>query len=366
MSFFSEFIKYEEFDFAGFFAEVTDTDVIRTIGKERLGILDYLILLSPKAEAHLELMAQRAHQLTMQHFGRTMLLFTPIYLANYCINQCVYCGFNVKNKLVRKKLSLLEVEEEAKIIAATGLKHILALTGESPQQSSVAYIAECVQVLKRYFTSIGIEVYPLSEADYAELIAIGVDGMTIYQEVYNRMVYDELHPAGPKRDHRFRLDAPERACRAGMRAVNIGALLGLHDWRSEAFFSGMHADYLQRMYPEVEISVSPPRMRPHFGGFPPKVIVTDANLVQYIAALRLFMPRAGVTVSTRENAELRDHLVKLGVTKMSAGVCTAVGGRSHEGETGQFEISDGRAVDQMAQMLYRQGYQPVYKDWQYL
>jgi len=231
----------------------------------------------------------------------------------------------------------------------------------------VEYMAECVQVLKRTFTSISIEVYPLAVEEYAALAAVGVDGMTLYQEVYDQDIYAELHPKGPKRDYHFRLDAPERACRAGLRAVNIGALLGLADWRKEAFFSGLHADYLQRAFPDVEISVSPPRMRPHVGGFPPKVIVSDRNLVQYILAFRLFMPRGGITVSTRENAALRDHLVRLGVTKMSAGVSTAVGGRATgQEEPGQFEISDERGVAEMATMLYGQGYQPVFKDWQYL
>lgn len=366
MSFLTELNKFHQFDYEGFFSQQTDHDIQRIIAKDRLSALDYLALLSPCAERHLEAMAQKANQLTVQHFGKTMLLFTPLYLANFCVNQCLYCGFNVRNKLERKKLTPAEVEAEAKIIAATGLKHLLVLTGESHLESPVSYIVDCVNILKKYFTCIGIEVYPLTEQEYAQTIAAGVDGLTIYQEVYDAGIYSELHPAGPKRNYQYRLDAPERACKAGMRTVNIGALIGLNDWRSEAFLTGLHADYLQRKYPEVEVSISPPRMRPHLGGYPPKVIVSDRNLVQYITAYRLFMPRGGMTVSTRESGEFRNHLLRLGVTKMSAGVCTAVGGRANTENVGQFEISDGRSVAEMAAMLYNNGYQPLYKDWQVL
>lgn len=364
MSFIQTIEQYNSFDTEAFFSRITEGDVLRAIGQDRLGPLDYLTLLSPQAEACLEELAQRANRLTVQHFGRTMLLFTPIYVANHCVNQCLYCGFNVKNKMHRTQLSLEEVASEAEVIAATGLKHILLLTGESRQYTPVSYIRECVKTLRKHFTSISIEIYPLTQDEYTELIEAGVDGLTIYQEVYDRKTYAYFHPAGPKRDYIYRLDAPERGCKAGMRTVNVGALLGLADWRREAFLTGLHADYLQRKYPDVEISISPPRIRPHLGGFQPPVNVTDRNLVQYIAAFRLFMPRSGVTLSTRESAQLRNNMTRLGVTKMSGGVCTAVGGRSHEDETGQFQIADTRSVEEMAKMLYEQGYQPVYKDWE--
>ncbi|MBM4272652.1 MAG: 2-iminoacetate synthase ThiH [Deltaproteobacteria bacterium] len=364
MSFYEEIKKYALFDFESFFERIDVRDVRKTIARSRLSERDYLILLSPTAEQCLEEMAQRAHRLTIQHFGRVIFLYTPLYLSNYCVNHCVYCGFQVNNKMERKKLNFSEVDEEARIIAATGLKHILILTGESRKDSPVSYIKECVEVLKKYFTSISIEIYPMDEHEYAELIAAGVDGLTIYQEVYDENIYSELHPAGPKRNYRYRMEAPERACRAGIRTVNVGALLGLNRWRSEAFFTGLHADYLQNRFPDVEVSISPPRMRPHLGGFPPPFAVTDKNLVQYMLAFRLFMPRGGITVSTRERAGLRDHLIKLGATKMSAGSSTSVGGRLDFDSAGQFEISDERSVSEMAMMLYSQGYQPVYKDWQ--
>ncbi|WP_371370676.1 2-iminoacetate synthase ThiH [Sporomusa aerivorans] len=364
MSFYEELGKYRDLNFADIFSRITNVDIQRIIGQERLTVFDYLALLSPTAEKHLEAMAQKAHRVTVQQFGHTILLYTPLYLANYCVNQCVYCGFHARNNIERKKLTLDQVAVEAAAIAATGLKHILILTGESRAHSSVDYIKECVRILKNYFTSISIEIYPLNTDEYCDLVAAGVDGMTIYQETYNEEVYPELHPAGPKRNYKYRLDAPERACQSGMRAVNIGALLGLSDWRTEAFLTGIHANYLQSKYLDVEISMSPPRMRPHVGGFPPKVIVNDKNLVQYVLAFRLFMSRGGITLSTRESAALRDHMVKLGVTKMSAGSCTAVGGHAEKASVGQFDISDERSVTEMAAMLYEQNYQPVYKDWQ--
>jgi 2-iminoacetate synthase len=364
MSFYDEYIKYKDFDFNNFFRNVTNDDVLRVITKERLNELDFLTLLSDKAEAYLENMAVRSKQLTLQHFGKVIFLYTPLYLANYCVNQCVYCGFNISSGIRRAKLTMEEVESEAKAIAATGLKHIVILTGESKVHSPVSYIRDCVNILKKYFTSIVIEVYPLEESEYKELIEAGVDGLTIYQEVYDEEMYKAVHLKGPKSNHRYRLDAPERACRASMRGVNIGALLGLEDWRKEAFFTGLHANYLQNKYTDTEISLSFPRLRPCGGEFQPVCIISDKNLVQIMTANRLFMPRCGITISTRESASFRDNLLGLGVTKMYAGSITEVGGHNQKGESeGQFEISDPRSVEEMKIMLYSKGYQPVFKDW---
>jgi len=348
-------------------ASVTGADVRRVLGKRTLTGEDFLVLLSPAAQPYLEQMAQKAHTLTVAQFGRTMVLYTPLYLSNFCTNSCVYCGFNRDNRIARRQLTLEEVATEAKAVAATGLKHILILTGDAPDKASVAYIEACCAVLKRYFPAIGMEIYALSHKEYARLINGGVDSLTLYQETYNEALYARLHPRGPKRNYRFRLDAPENACRAGMRAVNIGALLGLDDWWRDAFFTGLHASYLQDRYPETEISVSLPRMRPHAGGYQPEYTVEDRHIVQIITALRLFMPRVGITISTRESADFRDRLLPLGVTRMSAGSCTAVGGRTDEKENvGQFAISDERSVPEMAAMLRQAGWQPVYKDWQSL
>lgn len=367
MSFFDEHARYASFDFKTFSDRVTEADITRAIAAERLCPQDYLALLSPAAIPHLEAMARRANALTTRHFGRTMQLFTPLYLANHCVNGCRYCGFNAANDLPRVKLSLAEVEAEAQAIAATGLKHLLILTGESRTHSPVSYMAACIEILRRYFSSVSVEVYPLSVEEYRELLQAGVDGMTLFQEVYDPVVYADMHPKGPKRNFRNRLEAPDRAGQAGLRTLNVGALLGLNDWRVEAFFTGLHADYLQRTFPEAEVAISTPRMRPHTGGFPPKVVVTDTDLVQYILAFRLFMPRAGITLSTRERPELRDNLAPLGVTRLSAGVSTAVGGRSAgDHSPPQFEIADQRSVDDMAAMLAAKGYQPIFKDWQSL
>lgn len=365
MSFYELYNKYKKFDFNSYFASLTQQQIVNIIAKEQLTQLDFLSLLSDTAGKCLEQMAQRSRQLTLQHFGKVILLYTPLYLSNYCVNQCVYCGFNAINKISRKKLSFEEVEDEARAIAASGLRHILILTGESREQSPVEYIRDCVKILRKYFTSISIEIYPLDTHEYAQLVDAGVDGFTIYQEVYNEEIYSTLHPKGPKRNYCYRLDAPQRACEAAMRSVNIGALLGLDDWKREAFFTGLHADYLQRRYADTEISVSLPRMRPHSGEFMPKSAVDDRSLVQILFALRLFMPRAGITISTRESAEFRDNLIGLGVTKMSAGSCTEVGGHTPGNKTeGQFDISDERSVEQMKQVIYKSGYQPVFKDWQ--
>lgn len=365
MSFYDKYQSYENFDFDGFLSSVSENDIDRILNKERLNEFDFLSLLSPAADSRLEEMAQISSRLTLQHFGKVIFLYTPMYLANYCVNQCAYCGFNETNSIARKKLSIAELEKEASIISSKGLRHILILTGESRQHSSVGYIKECVEALKKYFRSISIEVYPLETNEYKELVDAGVDGITLYQEVYNINKYEEVHLKGPKRNYLYRLDAPERACMASIRSVNVGALLGLDNWRKEAFFTGLHADYLQNKYPDTEVSVSMPRIRPHAGSFTDIQDVSDRNLVQIMVANRIFMPRAGITVSTRERSELRNNLIGLGVTKMSAGSSTEVGGHSMEEKSeAQFDISDKRDVDEMCNMIYTKGYQPVFKDWQ--
>ena len=367
MGFYERYAVYRDGALCRRVESTTDADVRRVLSKRTLTLEDFLCLLSPVAGLHLEQMAQQAHALTVSQFGRTMVLFTPLYLSNFCTNSCLYCGFNQTNRIVRRQLTVAEVDVEAQAISDTGLKHILILTGDAPAVAGVDYIEGCCKVLNRYFSAIGIEIYALSQADYRRLIDAGVDSLTIYQETYNEALYRRLHPKGPKRDYRFRMDRPECACRAGMRSVNVGALLGLDDWRRDIFFTGLHAQYLLDRYPETEIGVSLPRMRPHVGGFQPGWVVEDRHIVQAMTALRLFMPRVGITISTREPARFRDRLLPLGVTRMSAGSCTAVGGRTDEGENpGQFEISDERSVPEMAAMLRRSGWQPVFKDWQAL
>lgn len=365
MSFYDVYQKIRDNRLRG---PVTLGRIRAAIAKPRLDREDFGILLSPQAGELLEEMAQAAHRVSVQHFGKNILLFTPMYVSNYCVNACVYCGFKAANHIERNALSLAEVEAEARQIAATGLKHLLLLTGESRKHAPVSYLVDCVGVLKKYFASIAIEIYPLTMEEYRELVRAGVDGITIYQEVYDEAIYAQLHPAGPKRDYRFRLETPDRAGEAGIRTLGVGALLGLADWRQEAYFTGMHADYLQQRFSDAEVSVSFPRMRPEVGGYMPSHPVSDRELVQIVLAFRLFMPRLGITISTRENAMLRDQLMKLGVTRMSAGVSTAVGGHTklEENRTSQFEIADPRSVDEMRAAIVRQGYKPLLKDWQLL
>jgi 2-iminoacetate synthase len=350
------------------FDDFTEEDVRRAINRTTATVEDFMALMSPAASSLLEEMAQKASRLTVQHFGRTVSLFTPLYLANFCTNHCVYCGFNCTNSIHRSMLTLDEVDAEGAAIAATGLKNLLILTGDAPAKTGVDYLEACTKVLNNHFPSVSIEVYALTEEEYAQLVKAGVDGMTMFQETYDEKLYAVLHPKGPKRDYRFRLDAPERACKAGMRVVNIGALLGLGDWRRDALLTGLHAAYLTHNYPETDIAVSLPRMRPHVGDWEPATIVSDRDMVQFLMALRLFLPRVGITISTRENAEFRENILPLGVTRMSAGVSTAVGGHSDgtgDGEnTGQFDISDARGVDEVCAALRDKGYQPVFKDWE--
>ncbi|AFM41434.1 tyrosine lyase ThiH [Desulfosporosinus acidiphilus SJ4] len=347
------------------FDQFSEIHVERALSHHRLDEFDFLALLSPAARPYLEQMALKAHRLTLQNFGKSILLFTPLYLANFCSNQCIYCSYNIKNEIVRRKLSFTEVEVEGKAIAAMGLQHLLLLTGESRKASSPEYIADCAKVLRPYFASLGIEVYPLEIKEYHTLYEAGIDTLTIYQEVYDEDIYASVHLAGPKRVHRYRLEAPERACEAGFSGVTIGALLGLGEWRKEAFFTGLHAAYLQRTYPEVEVAVSAPRMRPHVGSYQPLYPIGDAELVQILLAYRLFLQRAGITLSTRESAAMRDSLLPLGITKLSAGSLTSVGGYAETTETGsaQFEISDERSVEDVVKMLRTKGYQPVFCDW---
>ena len=366
MSFYEKLERLEQYPFEQLWKDYTDEDVRRALAKEKLEEADLLALLSPAASPLLEELAQKAQRLTRAHFGHAMQLFTPMYLADFCVNHCTYCSFSSIYDFPRKKLSLEEVRQEAETIAATGLRHILILTGESRRDNPVSYIKDCVKVLREYFSSISIEINPLSTAEYQELLEAGVDGLTLYQEVYHQETYRELHVKGPKRNYRNRLDAPERGCKAGFRAVNIGALLGMHDWRQEAFLSAMHARYLQDRYSDCEISLSTPRFRPYLGEFNPESDVSDRALVQIILAYRLFLPRSGITLSTREPAHLRDHFIHLGITKMSAGVSTEVGGHTSEGGTPQFEISDSRTVREITDMLYNNSFQPVFKDWDIL
>lgn len=344
---------------------VSPSRVERALACDKLGEDDFLALLSPAAQSFLEPLARRARRLTVQYFGRTIGLYIPLYLSNYCENQCVYCGFHRDNRILRKKLSFAEIESEAEAIAAIGMRHILILTGEAPAVTPLSYLEEAVKLLKNYFASVAIEIFPLEEDGYRRLKMAGADGLTIYQEVYDRDRYQLVHPAGRKQDFRFRLDTPERGCRAGFRGVNIGPLLGLGEVAGEVFLTGIHARWLERNFLDTEISLSLPRMNPAEGGYRPEFVADDRTFVQCLMALRCFLPRAGISISTRESSVMRDNLIPLGVTRFSAGSCTGVGGYAVGSgkSTGQFEITDERSVPEVAAAISAAGYQPVYKDW---
>ena len=295
MSFYDTCTELMHADLDARMASVTETDVRRALAAHKPTAWDLLAMLSPAASPILEAMAEKGSRLTLQHFGRTIHLFTPLYLSNFCTNHCVYCGFNTKNRIPRSQLTLDQVEAEAKAISAMGLKNLLILTGDCRAKAGPDYLHDCVTVLRKYFPSVSIEIYAMEEDEYRALVVDGVDGMTMFQETYDEALYPSLHPKGPKSDFRFRLDAPERACKAGMRVVNIGALLGLSDWRKDAFLTGMHAAYLMDRYPETDIASSLPRMRPHAGEYQPATVVSDRDLVQVMLALRIFLPRLGIT-----------------------------------------------------------------------
>ncbi|MDR3195476.1 MAG: 2-iminoacetate synthase ThiH [Endomicrobium sp.] len=368
MSFYNEMQKYKNFDFNAFIDKVSDNEVLNIINEKSLSRRDFLVLLSPKALNHIEALARKANEIAVNNFGKSILLYAPLYVSNFCVNNCLYCGFSANNNIKREALTFEEIEENCKIIAGYGIRHILLVCGESRVKTSLEYLKKSVKVLKKYFDDVDLEVYPLEEDEYRELFSAGVDGLTIYQETYDENLYKTLHAKGAKADYRYRLETCERAGRANYRNLNVGALLGLKDFISEVFFAGMHAQYLRKNFAHAEVGMSFPRLRPSEGGFQPKTTITDAQLVQAICAARLFINRVNITASTRESFELRNNLIPLGVTKMSAGSSTEVGGyvkRSKNSEVlskGQFTINDVASVASVKEMIYKTGYQPVMKD----
>lgn len=349
--------------------DYTASDVIRAIESDRCSLEDFKALLSPAAEPFLEQIAKKARLETRKHFGNSAYFFTPIYISNYCENYCIYCGFNCHNKIKRAKLSMEEIHEEMKAIAETGLEEILILTGESRKASDVKYIGEACKIAKKYFKNIGIEVYPMNSDEYRYLRECGADYVTVFQETYNSDKYETLHLAGHKRIFPYRFNAQERALMGGMRGVAFAALLGLDDFRKDALGTGMHAYLIQRKYPWAEISISCPRLRPiiNNASINPKD-VHEKQLLQIMCAYRIFLPFAGMTISTRERAEFRDNVVGLAATKISAGVSTGIGSHSESEDKGdaQFEIADTRGLEEIYESLKKRGIQPVMNDYVYV
>ena len=349
--------------------DYTASDVLRAIESDSCSLEDFKALLSPAAEPFLEQIARKARLETRKHFGNSAYFFTPIYISNYCENYCIYCGFNCHNKIKRAKLSMEEIHEEMKAIADTGLEEILILTGESRKASDVKYIGEACKIAKKYFKNIGIEVYPMNSDEYRYLRECGADYVTVFQETYNSDKYETLHLAGHKRIFPYRFNAQERALMGGMRGVAFAALLGLDDFRKDALGTGMHAYLIQRKYPWAEISISCPRLRPiiNNASINPKD-VHEKQLLQIMCAYRLFLPFAGMTISTRERADFRDNVVGLAATKISAGVSTGIGSHSESEDKGdaQFEIADTRGLEEIYDSLKKRGIQPVMNDYVYV
>lgn len=349
----------------------TEADVKSALQKDVLSVEDFGALLSPAALPHIEELAKRAQTETRKHFGNSVFMFTPLYISNYCENYCIYCGFNCHNKIHRACLSKDEIENEMKAISKTGLQEILILTGESRYKSDVKYIGEACKIASKYFKIVGIEVYPMNSDEYAYLHECGVDYVTVFQETYNSDKYETLHLEGHKRIFPYRFDTQERALMGGMRGVGLAALLGLDDFRKDAFSTGLHGYLLQQKYPHAEIAFSCPRLRPIINNdkINPKD-VHETQLLQVICAYRIFMPFASITISTRERNEFRNNIIDLGATKISAGVKVDIGGHDEDkGDAkgdGQFEIADTRDVKEVYNAILAKGLQPVMSDYIYV
>ena len=364
--------------------DASASEASAALAKHDLGLADLAALLSPATP--LETLAKRAHQLTKQRFGKVIRLFAPLYLSNECINNCQYCGFSRDNPILRVTLSVDEVVREAKALAGHGFRNILLVAGEHPKFVSCSYLADCVAALRDTVPSISLEIGPMETEEYKPLVEAGSEGLVVYQETYDRCVYGDMHTSGPKRNFDWRLETPERAHAAGFRRLGIGALFGLGDWRREILCLAAHARYLLRHCWKSQLTLSLPRLRPCVGEFEPLTSFDDQALVQATCALRLFLPDAGIVLSTREPARLRDRLIPLGITTMSAGSHTEPGGYTGAGQdnlhytkrgqvqklvedtresaaTGQFDIADEREPCAVAAIVTRLGYEPVWKDW---
>lgn len=373
-------------------ARGASTGAVRdSIGKSRLGLAEFAQLLSPAGLESLEPMGRRAHALTQQRFGKVIRLFAPLYLSNECINNCRYCGFSRDNAILRVTLTVDEVRREARALREQGFRNLLLVSGEHPKFVSNNYLKDCIAALHEDWPSISLEVGPMEIADYIPLVQAGADGLVVYQETYDRRVYADMHTSGPKRNFDWRLETPERAYAAGFRRLGISALYGLADWRQEALSVAAHADYLLRNCWKASLTISLTRLRPCAGEFQPLTHMTDRELVQLVCAFRLMFPDVGLVLSTRESPKLRDGLVPLGITLMSAGSHTEPGGYTGAGRenlhqtqrgrivalgasewaeagenaraTGQFQIADERPPGEVADLIRSLGYEPVWKDW---
>ena len=348
---------------AGIYAK-TATDVEQALRASKRTLEDFKALISPAAAPYLEQMAQLSQAATRKRFGNTVQLYVPLYLSNECQNICTYCGFSLDNKIRRRTLSSVEILQEAAVLKGWGYDHVLLVTGEANQTVGVDYLEKALRTLRPHFAHLSMEVQPLDQDEYERLIPEGLNTVLVYQETYHQEDYKKHHPKGKKSNFHYRLDTPDRLGRAGIHKLGLGVLIGLEDWRTDSFYTALHLGYLERTYWQTKYSLSFPRLRPAEGMLPPKVEMSDRELVQLICAYRLLNEEVELSISTRESPAFRDHVVKLGITSISAGSKTNPGGYAVAPESlEQFEISDERSPAEIAAMLRRQGYEPVWKDW---
>ncbi|WP_069660222.1 2-iminoacetate synthase ThiH [Arcticibacter eurypsychrophilus] len=342
----------------------TSQDVERALSTQKRTLEDFKALISPSASAYLEQMATISQKLTQKRFGKVIQMYVPLYLSNECNNICTYCGFSYDNKVRRKTLSNMEIMQEVAVIKKMGYEHILLVTGESNQTVHVDYFKKVLNLIRPHFAHISMEVQPLDLEDYQQLTPYGLNTVLVYQETYHQEDYKKHHPKGKKSNFDYRLETPDRLGRAGIHKMGLGVLIGLEDWRTDSFFTALHLDYLEKKYWQSKYSLSFPRLRPFSGGLEPKVTMSDRELVQLICAYRLFNEEVELSISTRESPSFRNNIIKLGITALSAGSKTNPGGYAVEPDSlEQFEISDERSPEEIAEIIAAQGYEPVWKDW---
>jgi 2-iminoacetate synthase len=342
----------------------TKQELEKILGKNTLEIDDFYPLFSEKADQYLEKMALKSSNLTQRFFGKIIQLYTPIYLSNECYNSCLYCSFNAKNKINRVTLNLEEISQEADYLYQLGARHLLLVSGESRQHLPVESLAKIGKKLHEKFSALAIEIYPLETEEYLFLIESGIEGLTLYQETYHKEIYEKVHPAGPKKNFYQRLNTPDKGGLAKFKKIGLGSLLGLANWRVEGFFLALHSYYLRKKYWQSQIQISFPRLQKNFGNFQPFQEVSDHNLVHLITALRLINPTADLVISTRENTEFRKNLIPLGITMMSAGSKTSPGAYTKKNVyEKQFHLQDESSPKEIARLIKKQGYDPIWKDW---
>ena len=364
MSFKDHFEKYSWDEVKESIYSKTALDVEKALIRPKRTLEDFKALVSPAAAPYLESMAQLSHKLTQKRFGKTIQMYIPLYLSNECTNICTYCGFSLDNKVKRKTLTENEILEEVAVIKKLGYDHILLVTGEANQTVHVDYFKKVLRLIRPYFSQISMEIQPLDQNEYEDLIPLGVTSILVYQETYHQEDYKKHHPKGKKSNFNYRLETPDRLGRAGIHKMGLGVLIGLEDWRTDSFFTAMHLNYLERTYWQTRYSLSFPRLRPFSGGLEPKVEMSDKELVQLICAYRIMNEEVEISLSTRESEKFRNHCIALGITSISAGSKTNPGGYAVEKDSlEQFEISDERSPADIAGMIRNKGYEPVWKDW---